>query len=106
MIFAEQFLQISTKLASSYIYGFGEHMHETFLHDMNWKSHGMFSRDQGVGVGKILWFHIFEVIAAWPKRIMEVWKFFFASILIEIEAKSCLKLQKNTNFFICFQNFF
>ncbi|XP_077970548.1 maltase-glucoamylase-like [Styela clava] len=49
MMFADQFLQISTRVASEYIYGFGEHMHETFKHDMNWKTYGMFSRDQGVG---------------------------------------------------------
>ncbi|XP_078486588.1 sucrase-isomaltase, intestinal [Ciona intestinalis] len=49
MMFSDQFLQISTKLASEYVYGFGEHMHESFKHDMSWKTYGMFSRDQGVG---------------------------------------------------------
>ncbi|XP_076803980.1 sucrase-isomaltase, intestinal-like [Clavelina lepadiformis] len=49
MTFADQFLQLSTYLPSEYIYGFGEHMHESFKHDMQWKSYGMFSRDQGVG---------------------------------------------------------
>ncbi|XP_065071770.1 maltase-glucoamylase-like isoform X1 [Rhopilema esculentum] len=46
LIFADQFLQMSTKLPSKYIYGFGEHEHESFLHDVNWKTYGMFSRDQ------------------------------------------------------------
>lgn len=46
LIFAEQFLQISTKLPSKYIYGFGEHEHASYLHDVNWKSYGMFTRDQ------------------------------------------------------------
>lgn len=49
-MFADQFLMISTSVASEYIYGFGEHMHETFKHNMDWQTHGMFSRDQGVGV--------------------------------------------------------
>jgi len=31
-------------------------MHERFKHDMNWKTHGMFSRDQGVGVSQLLRF--------------------------------------------------
>eukprot|EP00112_Aurelia_sp_Birch-Aquarium-sp1_P009032 Seg2012.11_Seg2012.9 transcript_id=Seg2012.11_Seg2012.9/GoldUCD/mRNA.D3Y31 product="Maltase-glucoamylase intestinal" protein_id=Seg2012.11_Seg2012.9/GoldUCD/D3Y31 len=46
LIFADQFLQISTRLPSKYIYGFGEHEHPDYLHDMNWKSYGMFTRDQ------------------------------------------------------------
>ena len=46
LIFADQFIQISTKLPSKYIYGFGEHEHPTYLHDTNWKSYGMFTRDQ------------------------------------------------------------
>jgi len=49
MIFADKFLQISTKLSSEYIYGFGEHQHRNFNHDINWKKFGMFSRDQFVG---------------------------------------------------------
>lgn len=50
MIFADKFLQLSTKLSSKYIYGFGEHQHRNFNHDVNWKKFGMFSRDQFVGV--------------------------------------------------------
>ncbi len=46
LIFADQFLQISTKLPSNYVYGFGEHEHGSFHHDINWKTYGMFSRDQ------------------------------------------------------------
>jgi len=49
MIFADKFLQLSTKLSSKYIYGFGEHQHRNFNHDVNWKKFGMFSRDQFVG---------------------------------------------------------
>eukprot|EP00794_Sanderia_malayensis_P005372 gene5372-6044_t len=46
LIFADQFLQISTKLPSSNVYGFGEHEHPSYLHSVNWKSYGMFTRDQ------------------------------------------------------------
>lgn len=46
LIFEDQFLQLSTKLPSSNIYGFGEHEHESFRHDLNWKRWGSFARDQ------------------------------------------------------------
>uniref|UniRef100_H2ZBD5 alpha-glucosidase n=1 Tax=Ciona savignyi TaxID=51511 RepID=H2ZBD5_CIOSA len=55
LMFADQFLQLSTKLSSEYVYGFGEHMHESFKHDLNWKTFGMFSRDEGVGPNKNLY---------------------------------------------------
>ncbi|NWT71349.1 MGA protein, partial [Prunella himalayana] len=44
--FGDMFIQISTRLASQYIYGFGESEHPTFRHDMNWHTWGMFTRDQ------------------------------------------------------------
>ncbi|NWR45699.1 SUIS protein, partial [Regulus satrapa] len=44
--FSDMFIQISTRLASQYIYGFGEAEHPTFRHDMNWNTWGMFTRDQ------------------------------------------------------------
>uniref|UniRef100_A0A8C4JJE3 alpha-glucosidase n=1 Tax=Dromaius novaehollandiae TaxID=8790 RepID=A0A8C4JJE3_DRONO len=47
--FSDMFLQISTRLASQYIYGFGESEHSTFRHDMNWNTWGMFARDQPPG---------------------------------------------------------
>ncbi|NXA42051.1 MGA protein, partial [Eudromia elegans] len=47
--FSDMFLQISTRLPSQYIYGFGETEHATFRHDMAWHSWGMFSRDQPPG---------------------------------------------------------
>ncbi|XP_033634862.1 maltase-glucoamylase, intestinal-like [Asterias rubens] len=49
LIFSDQFLQITTKLPSSNIYGFGENEHPSFRHDIKWKSWGMFSRDQPPG---------------------------------------------------------
>ncbi|NXI63030.1 MGA protein, partial [Anseranas semipalmata] len=47
--FSDMFIQISTRLASQYVYGFGETEHTTYRHDMNWHTWGMFSRDQPPG---------------------------------------------------------
>ncbi|NXC03388.1 MGA protein, partial [Orthonyx spaldingii] len=44
--FSDMFIQISTRLASQYIYGLGEAEHPTFRHNMNWHTWGMFTRDQ------------------------------------------------------------
>ncbi|XP_008568396.1 PREDICTED: putative maltase-glucoamylase-like protein FLJ16351 [Galeopterus variegatus] len=46
LIFSNQFIQIMTTVPSSSIYGFGEHEHTSFKHDMNYVTYGMFSRDQ------------------------------------------------------------
>ncbi|XP_072048876.1 sucrase-isomaltase, intestinal-like [Amphiura filiformis] len=43
--YEDQFLQISTKLPSTNIYGFGEHNHRQFRHNLNWKTWAMFARD-------------------------------------------------------------
>ena len=43
---ADQFLMISTKLPTRYLYGFGENTHDTFLHDMNYRMWPIFARDQ------------------------------------------------------------
>ncbi|KAL3869416.1 hypothetical protein ACJMK2_042100, partial [Sinanodonta woodiana] len=50
LTFADQFLQIATKLPTFNVYGFGENVHKSFRHNMNHKIWPMFSRDQGVGV--------------------------------------------------------
>ncbi|XP_056354560.1 sucrase-isomaltase, intestinal [Oenanthe melanoleuca] len=47
--FSDMFIQISTRLPSQYIYGFGEVEHVKFRHDMNWETWGMFTRDQPPG---------------------------------------------------------
>ncbi|NXA54524.1 MGA protein, partial [Nothocercus julius] len=47
--FSDMFIQISTRLPSQYIYGFGENEHTTFRRNMNWHTWGMFSRDQPPG---------------------------------------------------------
>ncbi|XP_077026637.1 sucrase-isomaltase, intestinal-like isoform X2 [Tamandua tetradactyla] len=46
LIFSNQFLQMKTTVPSTLIYGFGEHEHPSFKHDMNFVKYGMFSRDQ------------------------------------------------------------
>ncbi|XP_060050634.1 sucrase-isomaltase, intestinal-like isoform X2 [Erinaceus europaeus] len=46
LIFSNQFLQLTTSLPSSSIYGFGEQEHSSFKHDMKFVKLGMFSRDQ------------------------------------------------------------
>ncbi|XP_074023543.1 maltase-glucoamylase-like [Numenius arquata] len=47
--FSDFFIQISTRLPSQYLYGFGETEHPTFRHDMNRHTWGMFARDQPPG---------------------------------------------------------
>ncbi|XP_069474583.1 sucrase-isomaltase, intestinal [Ambystoma mexicanum] len=47
--FTDMFIQISTRLPSEYIYGFGENEHRTFRQDLNWNTWGMFSKDQPPG---------------------------------------------------------
>ncbi|KAL6037192.1 hypothetical protein STEG23_003002 [Scotinomys teguina] len=48
--FNDQFIQISTRLPSQYVYGFGEVEHTTFNRDLDWHTWGMFTRDQPPGV--------------------------------------------------------
>ncbi|XP_055458101.1 maltase-glucoamylase isoform X1 [Psammomys obesus] len=45
LLFSDQFLQLSTHLPSANVYGLGEHVHQQYRHDMNWKTWPMFSRD-------------------------------------------------------------
>ncbi|XP_051012796.1 sucrase-isomaltase, intestinal [Acomys russatus] len=46
LVYSNQYLQISTKLPSQYIYGFGEHIHKRFRHDLYWKTWPIFTRDE------------------------------------------------------------
>ncbi|XP_066097514.1 sucrase-isomaltase, intestinal isoform X1 [Saccopteryx bilineata] len=46
LVYSDQYLQISTRLPSEYIYGFGEHIHKRFRHDLYWKTWPIFTRDQ------------------------------------------------------------
>uniref|UniRef100_A0A8C3X523 Maltase-glucoamylase n=1 Tax=Catagonus wagneri TaxID=51154 RepID=A0A8C3X523_9CETA len=45
LLFADQFLQLSIRLPSANVYGLGEHVHQQYRHDMNWKTWPIFSRD-------------------------------------------------------------
>eukprot|EP00073_Rattus_norvegicus_P035843 XP_008761089.1 PREDICTED: LOW QUALITY PROTEIN: maltase-glucoamylase, intestinal-like isoform X1 [Rattus norvegicus] len=45
LLFSDQFLQLSTHLPSANVYGLGEHVHQQYRHDMNWKTWPMFARD-------------------------------------------------------------
>ncbi|NXN96345.1 MGA protein, partial [Rhinopomastus cyanomelas] len=47
--FSDQFLQISSRLPSQFLFGFGETEHTSFRRDMGWHTWGMFSRDQPPG---------------------------------------------------------
>ncbi len=49
-VYCDQFIQISTRLNSS-IYGLGENNHEQFQHDFNYRSWGIFARDNAPGWG-------------------------------------------------------
>ncbi|XP_052541641.1 sucrase-isomaltase, intestinal [Tympanuchus pallidicinctus] len=44
--FSDMFIQISTRLPSQYVYGFGENEHTPYRRNMNWKTFGMFTRDE------------------------------------------------------------
>ncbi|OXB77047.1 UNVERIFIED_CONTAM: hypothetical protein H355_007694 [Colinus virginianus] len=45
LLFAAQFLQLSIRVPSANIYGVGEHVHQRFRHDLNWRTWPMLSRD-------------------------------------------------------------
>lgn len=46
LVYSDQYLQISTRLTTEYIYGLGEHIHKRFRHDLYWKTWPIFTRDQ------------------------------------------------------------
>ncbi|XP_059172731.1 sucrase-isomaltase, intestinal-like [Physella acuta] len=47
LVLSDQFLQLTTRLTNENVYGFGEHRHESFKHDMRWRLWSMFTRDSG-----------------------------------------------------------
>ncbi|XP_073343836.1 sucrase-isomaltase, intestinal [Pagrus major] len=47
--FSDMFIQVSTRLASENVYGFGETEHPTYKHNFNFHTWGMFSKDQPPG---------------------------------------------------------
>uniref|UniRef100_A0A671SNJ1 Glycoside hydrolase family 31 TIM barrel domain-containing protein n=1 Tax=Sinocyclocheilus anshuiensis TaxID=1608454 RepID=A0A671SNJ1_9TELE len=48
--FSDQFLQISTRLPSEYVYGFGETEHPTYKHSLNFHKYGLFYKLNSYGV--------------------------------------------------------
>ena len=48
MIFSDQYLQLSTLLASDNFYGLGEHRHFRFKHNMEYRTWPIFARDAAV----------------------------------------------------------
>ncbi|KFO22135.1 hypothetical protein H920_16515 [Fukomys damarensis] len=51
--FAYQYLQLSFRLPSTNVYGLGEHVHQQYRHDMNWKTWPIFTRDTTPTAGLI-----------------------------------------------------
>ncbi|KAM6168214.1 putative maltase-glucoamylase 2 [Erethizon dorsatum] len=51
--FAYQYLQLSFRLPSTNVYGLGEHVHQQYRHDMNWRTWPIFTRDTAPTVGLI-----------------------------------------------------
>ncbi|KAM8769539.1 sucrase-isomaltase, intestinal isoform 2-T2 [Acanthopagrus schlegelii] len=47
--FSDMFIQVSTRLASENVYGFGETEHPTYRHNLDFHTWGMFSKDQPPG---------------------------------------------------------
>lgn len=48
LTYSSQFLQITARIASENLYGFGEHAAHSFRRDMNYKRWSMWARDEGV----------------------------------------------------------
>lgn len=46
LFFSNQYLQITTAVPSTSVYGFGEQEHLSFKHNMDFVTYGMFTRDQ------------------------------------------------------------
>eukprot|EP00058_Branchiostoma_floridae_P007364 XP_002592852.1 hypothetical protein BRAFLDRAFT_65433 [Branchiostoma floridae] len=51
LTFSDQFLSVSTRLASPNLYGLGEHVHRRYRHDLNWKTWPFFTRDSSPAAG-------------------------------------------------------
>lgn len=47
LTFSEQFVQISIKVPSQYVYGLGETSYTKLKHDFQWRKWGFFAQDQG-----------------------------------------------------------
>ncbi|KAM7399513.1 hypothetical protein PAMP_018780 [Pampus punctatissimus] len=47
--FSDMFIQVSTRLSSEFVFGFGETEHPTYKHNLNYHTWGMFAKDQPPG---------------------------------------------------------
>ncbi|XP_043926668.1 maltase-glucoamylase, intestinal-like [Protopterus annectens] len=45
LVYSNQYLQLTMKVPSSNIYGLGEHVHQNYRHDVNWRTWPIFTRD-------------------------------------------------------------
>ncbi|KAL8187967.1 UNVERIFIED_CONTAM: hypothetical protein K2H54_058646 [Gekko kuhli] len=45
LVYADQYLQITTRVPSENVYGIGEQIHRQYRHDFNWKTWPIFTRD-------------------------------------------------------------
>jgi len=59
-VVSSQFLSLSTRLPSRYVYGFGENVHKTFRHDLDHKTWAMFARDQIVNHGVSQYYYYYS----------------------------------------------
>ena len=60
-VLSKQFLSLSTRLPSKYVYGFGENVHDTLRHDLNYRTWPMFARDQYVTDGVSILFIYYQI---------------------------------------------
>lgn len=94
LIFEELHKQISTRLPSRNIYGFGENRHESFKHDLNYQNWPIWGRDEGPENVKIFFFYLYTSIifivglCLWFKIKLSYWPIEFF-----ILAKNVVKLR-------------
>ncbi|XP_048193679.1 probable maltase-glucoamylase 2 [Perognathus longimembris pacificus] len=53
LLLAQQYLQLSFRLPSTNVYGLGEHVHQRYRHDLDWKTWPIFTRDTTPTAGMI-----------------------------------------------------
>lgn len=59
MIYSDQFLQISSTLNSTNLYGLGEHVLDNFKLNMDWQANVLYAADQGTPTGQ--WHNLYGV---------------------------------------------